>query len=122
MQDSTSTMGVLQERNSVIYQITVISWHVQLLRGVLYTETQTRLLLFIETIIIVSMNIIILSSYNTSTLQVLYYSKKILKVVFIIQTSSTLLHMNLILHTLHFVIQKFLLMKLCYLLLERKLV
>ena len=68
------------------------------------------------------MSIIIVSPYNTSTLQFLYYSNKILKVLFTIQTSSTLYHVNLILHPLHFVIQQLSHMKLSYLPLERKLV
>ena len=65
-------------------------------------------------------NIIIVSPYNTSPLQVLYSFNNILKVLFIIQTSSTLFHVNLILHKPHSVIQKFSHMKFRYLLLEIK--
>ena len=47
---------------------------------------------------------------------------KILKVIFIIQTSSTWFHVNLILYTLHLVIQQPSHIKLSYLPIERKLV
>ena len=68
------------------------------------------------------MNIIIVSPYDTSIIQVRYSFENILKVIFIIQTSSNWFHVNLILHPLHFVIQKFSHMKFSYLPLEIKLV
>ena len=53
------------------------------------TGNQIKLLLYIEFIMIALMNIILVSPYNTSTPQVIYSFRKILKVIFIIQTSST---------------------------------
>ena len=51
-----------------------------------------------------------------------FYFINILKFMFIIQTSSTLFHVNLILYPLHFVIQQLSHMKLSYIPLERNLV
>ena len=67
------------------------------------------------------MNITIVSTWKTSTPQVLCYFNNTLKVFFIIRTCLTWFHVNLILHPLHFVIQQFSHMKLSYLLLEIKL-
>ena len=68
------------------------------------------------------MNRIIVCSYKTRILLVLYYFKKTMKVIFIIQTSSTWFHVTLILHPLHSVIQQLLHLKFSYLMLEIKLV
>ena len=68
------------------------------------------------------MNIIIVSPYKTSTLLGLYSFNNLPKFFFIIQTSSTLFHVNLVLNILRFVIQQFSYMKVSYLLLEIKLV
>ena len=67
-------------------------------------------------------NIIIVYTYKTSTLQVIYYFKSILKVVFMIQISWNCVNVNLNLHPLHFVIQPFSYIKLSYLPLEINLV
>ena len=97
-----------------------ISWDMQLLQELFSTGIQNRILLFTEPIMFGLMNIIIVSPYNTSTLKVLYYFNNILKVLFIIKTSSTWFHVNLILHPLHLMIHQFSHMKLSYLPLERK--
>ena len=65
-------------------------------------------------------NIIFVSPYKISTLQVLYPLNKIIKIIFIIQTSSNLFHVNLILNPLHYMIQQLSHIKLSYLPLERK--
>ena len=115
-------MYVLQERIYIIYHIVTISWDVQILQELLYTEIQTRHIIYTETIILGLMNITILSPYKTSTLPDIYYFNNILKLFFIIWIWSTWFHVNLILHSLYFAIQKLSNMKLSYLLLERKLV
>ena len=66
------------------------------------------------------MNIILASPLKTSKRQVNYYLGKILNVIFIIQTSSTWLHENLILHPLHLVMRQLSHMTLSYLPMERK--
>ena len=106
----------------MIYHIGVIWWDMQLLQELFYTVKQINHLLFIELIMFGLMNIILASPYNTSTLQVTYSFVKIMKVVFIIQTSSTLFHANLILHPIHLVMKQLSHTKLSYLPLERKLV
>ena len=115
-------MDVLQERWFMIDHSKVISWYVQILKELLSNGNQINLFLFTEPIIFVLMNIIIVSPYNTSTLQVPYSFDKILKVIFIIHISTTWFYVNLILHPLHFFIQKFSPMKFSYLPLERMLV
>ena len=115
-------MDVLQKRNLMIDHIVFISWYVQLLQELSSTGIHINLLLSTDTIMFGLMNVIIVSTYNTSTLQVLYYFNNILKVVFIIQTYSTWFHVNLILHPLHFVIQQFSHVKFSYLPLEINLV
>ena len=65
---------------------------------------------------------ILVYPYKTSKIEVIYYFNNILKVFVIIWTHSTWFHVNLILHLLHFAIQKFSHIKLGYPLLERKLV
>ena len=77
----------------------------RLLHDLFCTGSHIYFLLSTKTIHFVLMNIILLYIYRIRTHQVLYYFNKILNVLFIIQTSSTLLHVNLILHPLHFVIQ-----------------
>ena len=106
----------------MIYHIAVISWDMYILQELFSTGIQINLFLSTYTIMFGLMNIILVSPYNTSTLRVIYYFNKILKFMFIIQTSSTWFHVNLILHPLHSVIQKFSHMKLSYLPLEIKLV
>ena len=78
--------------------------------------------LFKKLIMLGLINIIFVCPWKTITLQVLYCFNKILKLFFIICTCSTWSHVNLILHPLHFVVQKFSHMKLSYLILERKLI
>ena len=68
------------------------------------------------------MNIILASPYKTSTLQFPYSFGNILKVIIMIQTSSTWFHENLILHPLHLMIKQLSHTTLSYLPLERKLV
>ena len=106
----------------MIDHIAVVSWYIQLLQEGFYTGSQTRLLLSKDPIMFGLINIIIASPLKTSTLQVIYSFNNILKVFFVVQTSSTIFHVKLILHPLNFVIQQFSNMKLSYLLLEIKLV
>ena len=87
---------------------------------IISTWIKTTIFLTTEPIMLGLMNIIRVSTYKTSTLPVLYSFNKILKVLFIIWTSSNLFHVNLILHTLHFVYKNSH-MEFSYLLLERKL-
>ena len=115
-------MGVFQEISLIIYHIEVISWDMQLMQQLLSTVRHTIIFLSADTIVFGLINIILVSPYKTSTLQILHSFNNILKVLFTIWTSSTLFHVNLILHPRCFVIQKFSHMKLIYLLLERKLV
>ena len=91
----------------MIYYTEVISWCMQLLQELFSTGIYTRLLLYIDPIMFGFMNINIVSPYKTITPQVLYYFNNILKLIFIIQTSSTWFHVKLILHPLRFVIQQF---------------
>ena len=102
----------------IIYHITGNSWDMQILHELFSTGTHTSLLLSTDPIIPGLINIILVSTYNTSTLQVIYYFNKILKVFFTICNCLTWFHVNLIFHPLHFVIQKLLHIKLSYLLLE----
>ena len=120
--DSTSSMYVLQERSLMIDHIGVILWDMHLLQELLYTGNQIKNLLFTEPIMFGLINIIINYIYKKSTLQVTYSFCKILKVIFIIQTSSTWFHANLVLHPLHLVMRQLSHMPLNYLPLERKLV
>ena len=106
----------------MIDHIMVISWDMQLLQELFSTGSHINLMLSTDTIMFGLMNIMLVSPYNTSTLQVLYHFNKILRLMFIIQTSSTWFHVNLILHPLHLLIQNFSHMKLSYLPLERKLI
>ena len=106
----------------MIYHIVVISWDMQILQELLSTVHQINLLLFTDTFMFGLENIIIISPYNTITIQVLYYFKNTLKVLFIIKTLSTWFHVDLILQPLHSVIQKFSHIKLSYIPLEIKLV
>ena len=115
-------MDVLQQILSMIGHIGVISWDMQLLKELLYTRNHINILLFTEPIMFGLMNIILASPYNTSTLQVTYSFGNIMKVIFMIQTSSTLFHAYLILNPLHLVIQQLSHMTLSYLPLEINLV
>ena len=99
MWESTSSMEVLQERILMIDHIVVISWDMQLLQNLFSTGSQTSILLSTEPILFGVMNIILVFPYKTRTIQVLYYFKNILKVLFIIKTSSTWFYVNLIIHT-----------------------
>ena len=94
----------------------------QLLYELFYTGNHIKLLLSTEPIMFCLMNILLDYPYKTSTLQVLYYFGNILKVIFIIQTSSTRLHVIVILHPIHLGIQTLSHMKLSYLPMEIKLV
>ena len=105
----------------MIYNIVVMSWDMHILQELFSTGIHTGLLLSTHTIVFNLMNIIILYTYKTKTLQVIYYFNRILKLLFIIKTSSTLFHVDLILHLLHSVMQQFSYMKLSCLLLEIKL-
>ena len=89
MLESTSPMDVLQERGFMIDHIAVILWGIQLLQHVFYTGSQPSLLISTDPIMFGLMNIIIVSPYNTITLQVIYSLNNFLKVLFTIQTSST---------------------------------
>ena len=93
-----------------------------LIHELLSTGIHINLLLSTEPIMFGLMNIILVSPENTSTLQVIYYFNMIMKFMFIMKTSSTLFHVNFILHPLHFVIKQFSHMKLSYLPMEIKLV
>ena len=117
-----SSMDVPQERNFMIYHIGVILWDMQQLQELFYTGNHINYLLFTEPIIFGLMNVIIASPQKTSTLQAPYSFGKILKVIFMIHTSSTWFHANLILHPLHLVMRQLSHLKLSYLPLERKLV
>ena len=117
--NSTSSMGVLQEIILMMYHIVVISWDIQLLHESFSTGNQTSLFLSTEPIIFGLMNVIIVFPYKTITRQVFYSFKNILKLFSTIWTSSTLFLVNLILHPLHFVIQKFPRIKFSYLHMER---
>ena len=118
----TSSMGVLQKISLMIYHIVVIWQYMQILQELLSTGNQTILSLSTDPIMFGLMNTIFVSPYNTITLQVIYHVNNILKVLFIIHTSSTWFHVNLILHPLHSTIQQFSHMKLSYPFLEIKLV
>ena len=120
MWESTSSMGMLKEGSFNIYNMAVNSWYMQLLHELLYTGSQTNILLSKDTIMLVLIDIIIVSPWNTSTLLIIYSFNNILKVSLVIWTWSTLFYVNLILHPFHFVIKQWLHMKLSYLLLERK--
>ena len=116
--ESTSSMDFSQRRSLMIDHIEVISWGMQLLQDSLSTGIHINHLLSTEPIMFSLMNIITVSKYKTSILLVIYYFNKILKGMFIIQTSSTLFHVGLVLHTLHFVIQQLSHIKLIYIPLE----
>ena len=66
--ESTSSMDVLQEIFLTIYHIVVISWDIKLLQELLSNGIQTILLLSTDPIMFVLMNIILISTYKTSTL------------------------------------------------------
>ena len=68
------------------------------------------------------MNIVLVSPQKTLIIQVLYYFQNILKVIFIIKTSSTWFYVTLILQPLHSVMQQFSHAKFSYLPLKNKLV
>ena len=82
-------MDVLQEINLIIGHPGVILWYMKLLQELFSIGKQINLFLFTELIIFGLMNIILASPYNISKLQVPYSLGKILKVIFMIQTSST---------------------------------
>ena len=90
--------------------------------GVILYWNQINHLLFTEPIMFGLMNTILAYPYKTSTLQVSYSFGKILKVIFMIQNSSTWFHANFIVHPLHLVMKQLSHMTLSYLPLERKLV
>ena len=113
--ESTSPMGVLKEIILMVVPIEVISWGIQILQELLYTRNYNNHLLFTDPIMFGLMDIILASPYKTSTPQVTYSFDKILKVIFIIQTSSTWFHAKLLLHPLHLVTKKFSHMTLSYL-------
>ena len=113
-------MDVIQEMILMIYHITVIPWDMQLLQKLFSTGSQINLLLSTDTIMFGLMNTIIVSPLKTITLHLLYYFNNTLIVLFINKTTSYSSHVNLILHPLNLVIQKFSHMKLSYLLLESK--
>ena len=106
----------------MIDHIVVISWDMQLLQYLFSNGSHINILLSTYTIMFGLMNIFLIYPYNTSTIQVIYYFKNILKIMFIIHTSSTWFYVNLILHPLHFVIQQLSHIILSYLPLEIKLV
>ena len=110
------------KKKYMIDHIAVISWYTKIIKDLLSTGYQTSLFISTDTIIIGLMDIIIISPWKKIALLVPYYFNNILKLFFINSTSSTWLHVNLILHPLHFVIQKLSRIKLSYLLMERKLV
>ena len=100
-------MGLLQERSFMIDHRMVISWDMHILQELLSTGIHISLLVSTYPIILGLMNIILVSLSKTIILLVIYSFNKILKVFFIIWTCSTLFHVNLILHPLHFVIKNF---------------
>ena len=59
--DSTSSMGVLQERSMIIYHIAVILWDMRLLKKLLSTVKQINLLLSTDPKVLVLINIIIIT-------------------------------------------------------------
>ena len=81
-------MGMLKEGILMIDHIVVNSWDMPLLKELFSTGIYINLLLSTDPIMFGLMNIIIVSPKKTRTLQVLYYLNKILKFLFIIQTSS----------------------------------
>ena len=85
----------------------VISWDIHWLQDLLSTGVQAIFLLSTDPIMFGLIHIILVSPYKTITPQVIYFFRNILTFLFIIQTSSTWFRVNLILHPLHFVIQKF---------------
>ena len=115
-------MDVLQKRILIIFHIEVISWDIQILKRLLSTGNYINHLLSTEPIMFGLMNIILVYPYNTIILLVIYSSVNILKVIFIIQTSSHLFRVYLILDPLRLVIQQLSNMKWVYLPLEKKLV
>ena len=82
-------MDVLQEIILMIDHIAIILWNVQVPKELLSTGIHTRLLFSTEPIMFDLMNIIVVYTYKIITLQVIYHVNNILKVLFIINTSST---------------------------------
>ena len=105
----------------MIDHITTILWDMEILKKVYSAGSQVKLLLTTDPIMLGSVNIILVSTYKTSTLQVFYHFKNIRKLLFIIQTSSTWFHVNLILHTIYVLIEQLSHMKFSYLPLKKKL-
>ena len=89
MVEYISPIDMLQERILLIYHIEVISWDMHLLHKLSSNGNHINILLSTEPIIFVLMDIVLISTQKKSTLEVLYSFDKILKVVFIIQISST---------------------------------
>ena len=81
--------GRVTRNNLMIDHTVVIPWNIKLLQELSYTGNQIKLLLFTDPAMFGLMNIILVSPYKSITLHFLYYFNKILKVMFIIQTSST---------------------------------
>ena len=75
-------MGVLQEIIYIIYQIAIASWDIQLLLVLLSNRNHTGLTISTYTITISLMNRILVFPENKNTPLALYYSNKILKVLF----------------------------------------
>ena len=84
-------MAVIKEIILMLDNIEVISWYMQKLYQLFYTENQIKLLLSTYSIMFGLMNILLISPQNTSTLQVLYSLENITKIIFIIQISSSLI-------------------------------
>ena len=102
--ESKSSMDVLQKISLMIDHIAVISWYIKILQELSHTGRYTGLLFYIDPIMFVLINIIIVYPQKIIIPQVLLYFNKNLKVLFIIQNSSTWFHVNLILHPPHSVI------------------
>ena len=116
-------INVIEKKiSSIIDFIAIISWDMRLLQEFLSAGIQTVIFLSTDPIILGLVNIIIVSTWKTSILQVIYYLNKTLKVFFVIRAWSTWFHVKLILHPPHFMIQKLSPIKLSYLPMKIKLV
>ena len=84
-------MAVIKEIILMLDNIEVISWYMQKLYQLFYTENQIKLLLSTYPIMFGLMKILLISPQNTSTHQFLYSLDNIMKIIFIIQISSSLI-------------------------------
>ena len=84
-------MDVIKEIILMLDNIEVISWYMQKLQQLFSTENQIKLLLSTYPIMFGLMKILIISPQNTSTHQFLYSLDNIMKIIFIIQISSSLI-------------------------------